>query len=86
MRKIAIMPIKMNNERLPGKNTMILGDKPLLQYELISLKSIEILDAIYVYCSSDLIREYLPDGVAFLQRPEYLDLPQSNFNQIFAQA
>ena len=27
---IAIMPIKLQNERLPGKNTKLLGDKPLL--------------------------------------------------------
>ena len=31
-RIVAIMPIKLQNERLPGKNTKKLGDKPLLQY------------------------------------------------------
>ena len=31
MKIVAVMPIKMNNERLPGKNTKILGGKPLLQ-------------------------------------------------------
>ena len=38
MRIVAIMPIKLKNERCPGKNTRQLGDKPLLQYELDSLK------------------------------------------------
>ena len=38
MRIVAIMPIKLHNERCPGKNTRILGDKPLLQYELSNLK------------------------------------------------
>ena len=29
------------------------------------------------------IQEYLLDGINFVKRPEYLDLPTSNFNQIF---
>ncbi len=36
MKTVAMMPIKLHNERLPGKNTMILGGKPLLQYVHIS--------------------------------------------------
>lgn len=80
---IAIMPIKLNNERLPGKNTKILGNKPLLQHELDSLLKTGMLDNIYVYCSDKSIYTYLPEGITFLKRPEYLDLPTSNFNQIF---
>ncbi|MBD5538121.1 MAG: acylneuraminate cytidylyltransferase [Lachnospiraceae bacterium] len=79
----AVMPIKLENERLPGKNTMLLGGKPLLQYELESLLQIQEIEKIYVYCSQKGIVDYLPDGVCFLRRPEYLDLPQSNFTQIF---
>ena len=41
MKVIAIMPIKLKNERCPGKNTRMLGNKPLLQYELDSLKQLE---------------------------------------------
>lgn len=80
---VAIMPIKLNNERLPGKNTRKLGEKPLLQYELDNLLKTKLIDEIYVYCSSEEICSYLPDGVTFMKRPEYLDLPTSNFNQIF---
>ena len=83
MKIVAIMPIKMNNERLPGKNTKMLGDKPLLQYELNELLKIDFLDSVNVYCSDDLIREYLPIGVSFIKRPKNLDLPTSNFTQIF---
>ena len=79
----AIMPIKLNNERLPGKNTMMLGDKPLLQYELINLKAISVIDRIYVYCSDEKVVPYLPEGVEFLKRSEELDKPTSNFTQIF---
>ena len=79
----AIMPIKLHNERCPGKNTKILGDKPLLQYELENLKKTELCDSINVFCSSEDVIPYLPDGIIFMKRPEYLDLPTSNFTQIF---
>lgn len=83
MRIVGIMPIKLKNERLPGKNTMLLGGRPLLQYELLSLQETQLVDELYVYCSSDAVERCLPSGVQFLQRPTELDLPTSNFTQIF---
>ncbi len=83
MKTVAMMPIKLQNERLPGKNTKLLGGKPLLQYELCNLLSTGLADEIYVYCSSEEIIPYIPKGVRFLKRPKYLDLPTSNFTQIF---
>lgn len=83
MRIVAIMPIKLNNERCPGKNTRLLGEKPLLRWELDNLKETGLCDSINVFCSSDEIKPFLPDGVTFIKRPGYLDLPQSNFTQIF---
>lgn len=79
----AIMPIKLQNERLPGKNTMLLGGKPLLQYELDNLLATKLIDSVFVYCSDPAIRPYLPTDVVYLQRPSILDLPTSNFTQIF---
>lgn len=83
MRTIAVMPIKLNNERLPGKNTKLLGNKPLLQYELLHLLETGLLDEVDVYCSVPEIIPYLPDGVRWVKRPAFLDLPTSNFTQIF---
>lgn len=83
MKIVAIMPIKLQNERLPGKNTKLLGDKPLLQYELISLMETDLLDSVNVYCSDESVCKYLPEGIKFIERPESLDLPTSNFSQIF---
>ncbi len=83
MNIVAVMPIKLNNERFPGKNTMILGEKPLLQYELDNLKLTGILTNIFVFCSDEDIIPFLPSGVSFLKRSTDLDLPSSNFNQIF---
>jgi len=84
MKIVAIMPIKLHNERCPGKNTRLLGVKPLLQYELDSLKETGMCDSIYVYCSDEAVMPFLPNGVCFLKRPKKLDLPTSNFTQIFS--
>lgn len=83
MRIVAIMPIKLKNERCPGKNTRLLGNKPLLQYELDSLKETGLCNEINVYCSDEAVVPFLPEGVNFLKRPKELDLPTSNFTQIF---
>ncbi len=85
MRIVAVMPIKLKNERLPGKNTMLLGDKPLLQYELLSLEETGLVDEIIVYCSDEAVVPYLPSGIRFLKRSEELDQPSSNFTQIFSE-
>lgn len=83
MKITAIIPIKMNNERLPGKNTKMLGDKPLIGYVQDSLQKANNIDKIYVYCSNPEICSFLNDGVEYLKRDEVLDLPTSNFTQIF---
>jgi len=83
MKTVAIIPIKLNNERLPGKNTKLLGNKPLINYILDEISSIKEIDEIFVYCSNDTIQEYLPEKIKYLKRPEILDLATSNFNQIF---
>ncbi len=83
MKTIAMMPIKLHNERCPGKNTRCLAGKPLLQYELDTLLETGLADEIYVYCSSEDVIPYIPKGAFFLKRPEYLDLPTSNFTQFF---
>lgn len=83
MKIAAVMPIKLQNERCPGKNTKLLGKKPLLQYELDSLKKTGLCNNINVYCSDEKVIPFLPTEVQFIKRPEYLDLPTSNFNQIF---
>lgn len=81
MKVVAFMPIKLKNERCPGKNTRLLGDKPLLQYELGSLLKTNLCDEIFVYCSSEDVIKYLPVGVQFSKRSTTLDQPTTNFTQ-----
>ena len=77
------MPIKLNNERCPGKNLRLLGGKPLLHYQLENLISVSEIDSVNVYCSSEEVIPHLIQGVHFVKRPSALDLPTSNFSQIF---
>jgi spore coat polysaccharide biosynthesis protein SpsF (cytidylyltransferase family) len=65
-RIVAIMPIKLNNERLPGKNVKMLGGKPLLQHELDMLLQLEELESINVYCSDEVVCRYLPKGALLI--------------------
>jgi len=83
MKVVAVVPIKLNNERLPGKNTRLLGGKPLLYYVQEMLLAVPEIMERYVYCSKDAVMDYLLPGITCLQRPEKLDLPASNFTQIF---
>lgn len=83
MKTVAIMPLKLQNERLPGKNTMLLGGKPLLQYQLETILEVEDIDERYVYCSDQSIEKFLIHDIKFLKRSRELDLPTSNFTQIF---
>ena len=83
MKVVAFVPVKMNNERLPGKNIKEFANgKPLISYILNTLLKVESIDEIYVYCSNSSIRQYLPDGVDFLQRSAYLDLSTTSFNEV----
>ncbi|WP_252228860.1 MULTISPECIES: acylneuraminate cytidylyltransferase family protein [unclassified Clostridium] len=85
MKIVAFVPIKMNNERLPGKNIKkFKGGRPLISYILDTLKSVEKIDDIYVFCSDENICNYLPKGVKFLKRDRYLDLSSTSFNEVLA--
>lgn len=70
---VSFIPIKLNNQRLPGKNLMELDGKPLCEYIFETVKGIDEIDEKYVYCSDEKIRTYMPQGIMFLKRDKYLD-------------
>lgn len=85
MKVVAFVPIKTNNERLPGKNTKsFTNGKPLLCYILDTLCQVKGLDEIYVYCSDETVSKYLPEEVKFLKRDTYLDLSTTSFNEVLS--
>ena len=69
MKVVVMIPIKLNNERVPGKNLKCFSDG-------------KKVDEVYVYCSNEAVKEYLLPGVKFLRRPEFLDTSVVNCNDI----
>ena len=72
-RVVAVIPIKTNNQRLPGKNTKILGGQELCRYLFSTVKEVNCIDETYVYCSDTSFQRLIPSGLQFLNRPSYLD-------------
>jgi CMP-N-acetylneuraminic acid synthetase len=77
MKIVSFTPIKLNNQRLPGKNIAPLGPekKPLCSYLFNTLRNVDGLDGRYVFCSDDAFRPYVPEWMTFLKRDKSLDLP-----------
>lgn len=73
MKIVSFIPIKLNNQRLPGKNTLALGSKITCKYIFDTIKNVDTIDEKYVYCSDKSITQYIPEGVTFLERDKYLD-------------
>ena len=73
MKVAAVVPMKLNSRRLPGKNIKsFTGGWPLCWYILSTLLEVEGIDQVYVYCSSPEIQDYLPEGFEIGQmRAEY---------------
>ena len=73
MKVVAFVPIRLNSKRVVGKNLKLLGGKPMMCYLLETLVQVPQIDEVYVYCSSDEVREFLPAGVKLLKRDTALD-------------
>lgn len=85
MKVVAVVPMKLNNRRLPQKNTKAFTNgNPLCYYILSTLKTIQMIDEIYVYCSNPDIKKFIPDGVNYLKRSEMLDLDTTKMNEVLA--
>lgn len=73
MKVVAFVPIKLSNQRLPGKNVMPLNGKPVCSYLFDTLAAAEGFDEKYVFCSDEAIIPYIPEGLSFLKREKWLD-------------
>lgn len=87
MKTVAFFPIKLNNERTPGKNIKEFSDgTPLMNFvqkALVELKNQGVIDEVYCYCSQDAVKPYLVDGVQFLRRSEELDRKETKGTAIY---
>lgn len=83
MRVVAYVPMKLNNERLPNKNTKPFDNgRPLLNYIFETLLKARGLDGIYAYCSSAEVKQYLPAQVQYLSRSTMLDRSETKINEV----
>ena len=86
MKSIAFVPIKLNNQRTPGKNTKRFDDgTALITVFLKTLVKSKEIDEIYVFCSNEEIKDYLIPGVQFLKRPEFLDTQEATPQDIISE-
>lgn len=86
MKTVAFIPIKLNNERVPGKNTKAFDDgTALVTFFLKTLIQVRGIDEIYVFCSSGEIEKYLAPGVKFLKRPAFLDTQSATPQDIISE-
>ena len=73
MKTVAFVPIRLNSQRVAGKNLRPLDGSPLMCHILKTLTEVEGIDEVYVFCSDEGIRALLPEGVRLLLRDPSLD-------------
>lgn len=73
MKVVAFIPIKLNNQRLPGKNTLPLGKKVACEHIFSTICDVNNIDERYVFCSDESIQQYIPEGIEFMKRETWLD-------------
>lgn len=85
MKIVAIVPMKLNNKRLPQKNTKSFSNgKPLCFYILNTLLKVKSITDVYVYCSNPEIKKYIPDGIKYLKRSIDLDQDSTKMNEVLS--
>jgi len=72
---VAFVTIRLNSTRLPGKNILPLGGRPLAWRICQTLLDCERIDKSYIYCSDERIMDYVPQSpkLIFRQRDKWLD-------------
>ena len=73
MKVVALIPIKLNSQRLPHKNILPIAGHPLCWHIAETLTKVKEIDEVYVYCSDDTVLNYLPEGVIYKKRDKKLD-------------
>ena len=81
----AIVPIKHNSERVPGKNLRPFAGRPLFEHIIDALTSTSLVDSIVVDTDSDVISESLADrrpDITVLPRPSHLARSETPMNDV----
>lgn len=73
MKIVALVPIKLNSQRLPFKNILPIAGHPLCWHICNTLAQVKFIDKVYVYCSDESVKNYLPKDVILKKREKWLD-------------
>lgn len=73
MKTVALVPIKLNSQRLPHKNILPIAGHPLCWHICNTLNNTNGIDEVYVYCSDDEVINYIPNNTIFKRRDSRLD-------------
>lgn len=84
MKTVAFITIKLNSKRLPHKNILPLMDRPLCWHIANTMTQVKGVDEVYVYCSDERVKQYLPENVIFLKRDTYLDGDEIRANDTYS--
>lgn len=83
MKVVAMIPVKLNNQRFPGKNLKKFDDgTPLIHMIQKAVLGSKLTTEAYIYCSSEEIVPYLIPGMKFKKRPDFLDADTVNSNDL----
>lgn len=83
MKIACFIPVKLNSERVPGKNFRILCGKPLYQYIIDHAIEANCFDAIYVDTNSDDVKIYCEKiGIQWIERKSDLAKNSANGNDL----
>ena len=85
MKIIAIVPIKHNSERVPGKNYKLFNGVPLYRYILDTLNEIEYISEIVVDTNSHIIKDGLKENypnIKIYNRPDNLSSGDTPVNKL----
>jgi len=84
MKITALVPSKLNSERVPLKSIKKLGGIPLANYTIRLLNKIPSIDEIILYASEPTVCKHIQHGLRyeFLKRPGYLDSQEAKIQDI----
>jgi len=75
MKVVAFTPSRLNSQRVPKKNIRMLGRVPLVNYALMTMNKVELVDEIVMFASERTVCNFIKKGVRykFQTRPASLD-------------
>jgi len=78
----ALVPIRLNSKRVTLKSIRKIKDIPLVEWTIRTLNEVKEIDEIIVYCSNEIIKEYINSKYTFIKRNPILDGDNQNIHNI----